>query len=115
MSEVIGSHFFDDIDSNNNYIYQPGGRLEFARKFNSWQEYKAAIIANDVEDDEGYIVNNLEPLGCEGNDKLRRCWIIANTKFCDLSQAMKVWVINDSNFFLAHTSLEEKKNLTYSA
>ena len=35
VKESLGS-FYDEIDSNNNYIYKPGGRLEFARKFSSW-------------------------------------------------------------------------------
>ena len=98
VKESLGS-FYDEIDSNNNYIYKPGGRLEFARKFSSWQEYKAAVIANDDAYVEGEPWNNLRPAGCEDDDSLRKYWIFANTRFCDLSQAMKAWVINDSLFF----------------
>lgn len=99
VTDTIGGTFCDDTDENMNYINYPDGRLAFARKFSTWQEYQAAVIANDKEDDDGYIVNNLRPNGCDDDNNLRKYWLAANTKFCDLSQAMKVWVINYSGFF----------------
>lgn len=104
----LGLSFNDDVDDNMNHIFYPGGRLAFARKYATWQEYKAAVIANDMEDDEGYIVNNLRPNGCEDDDNLRKYWIQANTKFCDMSQAMKVWVIENAQFFCGTSTAEDK-------
>ena len=100
VKEAIYSWFCDDSEGlNDPNAFAPDGRLAFARKFNTWQEYQAAVNANDYKDDEGCIVNNLNPNGCTDDNDLRRCWLLANTKFCDMSQAMKVWTIDSTGFF----------------
>lgn len=109
VAKALGGSFNDDLDNNLNYIFYPDGRLAFARKFSTWQEYQAAVIANDKEDDDGYIVNNLRPNGCDDDNNLRKYWLVANTKFCDLSQAMKVYVIDDAQFFCGTSTAEEKE------
>lgn len=107
LHETMGGFFNEEVDDDFNYIFSPGGRLDFVKKFSSWQEYQVAVIANDKEDDDGYIVNNLRPNGCDDDNNLRKYWLAANTKFCDLSQAMKVWVISNSAFFVGSTEDQE--------
>ena len=107
LHETMGGFFNEEVDDDFNYIFSPGGRLDFVKKFSSWQEYQVAVIANDKEDDDGYIVNNLRPNGCDDDNNLKKYWLAANTKFCDLSQAMKVWVISNSAFFVGSTEDQE--------
>lgn len=99
VTETINGVFGDLEEDTEGYVFKPDGCLATAKKCATWQEYRAAVIANDVEDDEGYIVNYIRPNGCDDDDNLRKYWLLANTRFCDLSQAMKVWVINNSGFF----------------
>lgn len=108
VAQAMGGAFADEIDENNNDIYYPDGKLAFARKFDNWQEYKAALDEYDpwiyYEDGSIQLKDNYEDLpdyypGSCSDDELQIYWTFANTKFCDLSEAMKVWVIGRSGFF----------------
>lgn len=99
VTETINGVFGDLEEDTEGYVFKPDGRLATAKKYATWQEYRAAVIANDEKYVEGEAWNNLRPRGCEDDDNLRKYWLLANTKFCDLSQAMKAWVIDDSLFF----------------
>ena len=112
VTETMGYIFGEpDPAEKQNPMYYKEGSLAYARTFNSWQEYKTAVDAADYEDDEGYICNPNRPTGeyGDGDLGLRRCWIVANTKFCDLSQAMKTWMICRSCFFAAGNRSEDQK------
>ncbi|MGN0414824.1 MAG: hypothetical protein ACI4FX_04975, partial [Agathobacter sp.] len=108
VTETINGIFNDADEDEDGYVLKPNGRLAFARKFNTWQEYQAELerLSPWIEYEDGSISlkDNSEdlpdyyPNGC-GDDDIKRCWLAANTKFCDLSQAMKVWIISYSGFF----------------
>ena len=109
LYETIGGFFNEEVDDDFNYIFSPNGRLAFARKFNTWQEYQAELerLSPWIEYEDGSIslkensedLPDYYPNGCGDDNNLRKYWLAANTKFCDLSQAMKVWVISNSAFF----------------
>ena len=109
VAQIIGDLFADETLENNESIYYQNGKLAFARKFDTWQEYIEALKEYDpwirYEDGSIRLKDNYEdipdyfPISWDDNDDLRRCWLLANTKFCDLSQAMKVWAISHTGFF----------------
>ena len=109
VTETINGIFNDADEDEDGYVLKPNGRLAFARKFYTWQEYQAELerLSPWIEYEDGSIglkdnsddLPDYYPNGCGDDDNLRKYWLLANTRFCDLSQAMKAWVIDDSLFF----------------
>lgn len=111
VTETINGVFGDLEEDTEGYVFKPDGRLATAKKYATWQEYRAAVIANDEKYVEGEAWNNLRPRGCEDDDNLRKYWLLANTRFCDLSQAMKAWVIDGNGYFGAGNLSENQKEV----
>lgn len=118
VQEAMIALFADDIDDNYNITFLNDGKLAFARKFNTYQEYEEALEEYSPwemgEDGDYYLKDNCDELpdyapSYGAKVELRMCWLVANTKFCDLSQAMKMWVIDRAGFFGAGTTLQEKE------
>ena len=84
--------FWGVMDNNENLIHSGEEQIAFVQTFDTWEAYDA--IADDAL---------LAPMtdGTPENIKAenRRIWTFANYKFCDLSQAMKVWVVSRSAYF----------------
>lgn len=111
VTETINGVFGDLEEDAEGYMFKPDGRLATAKKYATWQEYRAAVIANDEKYVEGEAWNNLRPRGCGEDDNLRKYWLLANTRFCDLSQAMKVWVIDGNGYFGAGNLSEDQNEV----
>lgn len=103
VEDLTNCLFCDDFDEeNDNYVFYPNGKLVYARSFSTWQDYEAALKA-----DKSY---SMCPNSCETSNA-RQCWLLANNKFYDLSQAMQVWVVSKQGFFSGGTTLEDRTEL----
>ena len=119
VTETINGIFNDADEDEDGYVLKPNGRLAFARKFYTWQEYQAELerLSPWIEYEDGSIglkdnsddLPDYYPNGCGDDDNLRKYWLLANTRFCDLSQAMKAWVIDRNGYFGAGNLSEYQK------